>query len=123
MNNPLWNMRFILFVVDHRSFDEIKIPLEEMFGGSFELDGEYKAEGASRYTNYVLGLKLSFSVEKRTNQGYVYRFGGINDACARHDTLDVIDIGFHVRKLLENMEVSKVMTLEEFKALDTPLAP
>jgi hypothetical protein len=118
MKTSPWNMRFLLFIVDHRSFDEMKVPLDEMFGGSFEPDDEYRAEGVLRYTNYALGIKLSFSLEKRTDQGCVYRFGGINDACAHHDTFDVIDIGFHVQKLLEGMKASKIMTLEEFKDSD-----
>lgn len=111
-----WNIRFALFILDSRSFEEMKPPLDEMFGGSFVQDKEHKLLGSLRYTNYLLGLDLSFSLEESwPSEGFVYRFTGGNHGCSQFPTEERMDISFHVRKLLEGVGPKRVMTLEEFR--------
>jgi hypothetical protein len=109
-----WNMKFMLFLVDARPFDEIRVSLDEMFGGRFEQDLEYKSDGILRYTNYVFGVLISCLAEEVWSEGQVYRFSGINDNCCRFDTLQEMDMEFHVRKLLSSLELTRIMTFDEF---------
>ena len=111
---PPWNMRFILFLLDARPFDELRASLDEMFGGRFEQDLEYKASGRLRYTNYVFGLNVSCSGETVWEEGNVYRFAGGNDNCSRFDTLEEMNMSFHVRKLLSSLELKRVMSFDEY---------
>ena len=110
-----WNMRFVLFLMDPRPFDDLRPLLDEMFGGRFEQDLEYKAAGVFRYTNYVFGLNLSLLHEENWTDGQVYRFVGGNDGCCRFDTVEELDIEFHARQLLGNVGLSRIMTFDEFR--------
>jgi hypothetical protein len=112
---PPWNMRFLLFLLDPRPFDEWRPLLDEMFGGHFEQDLEYKADGVLRYTNYVFGLNISCLYEGSWPEGTVYRFAGGNDGCCRFDTLEEKDMEFHVRQLLGNVGLARIMTFDEFR--------
>lgn len=112
---PPWHMRFMLFLLDPRPFDELRPLLDEMFGGRFEQDLEYKTEGILRYTNYVFGLKISCLCETRWPEGMVYRFAGSNDGCCRFDTQEVVDMEFHVRQLLSNVGLARIMTFDELQ--------
>ena len=105
----------MMFVVDTRPFDALKGPLDEMFGGNFELDKEYELYQSQRYTNYVFGLQLSFVREEQWKEGMVYRFGGLNHNCSRQKGAETIDVSFHVRRLLENAGFIRVMDFEEFR--------
>lgn len=40
-----WSMNFHVFIVDPRPFDEVRLLLDEMFGGTFQQNLEYKADG------------------------------------------------------------------------------
>lgn len=110
-----WNMRFVLFLLDPRPFDELRPMLDELFGGRFEPDPEYKADGILRYTNYVFGVKISCLYEERWTEGTVYRFTGSNDGCCRFDTPEEVDMGFHVRLLLANVGLARIMSFDEFR--------
>lgn len=95
-----YNMRFMLFLLDSRSGEELRASLDEMFGGKFEQDAKAKADGVTRYTNYLFGLNFSYRFEESWQEGSVYRFSGTNAASSRFDTSEERDIGFHARKLL-----------------------
>jgi hypothetical protein len=110
-----WNMNFVLFLLDPRPFEELKLSLDEMFGGCFEQDLEYKADRRLRYTNYVFGLNLSCVFAESWEEGSVYRFSGTNDSCCRFDTLEITDVAFHVHKLLSSIGLTRIMTFEEFR--------
>lgn len=112
-------MRFVVFLLDPRPFDEWRSLLDEMFGGRFEQDLEYKANGVLRYTNYVFGLNIICLHEDRWAEGNVYRFTGGNDGCCRFDTTEEMDMGFHVRQLLGNVGLARIMTPEEFREEST----
>jgi hypothetical protein len=109
------NMRFMLFLLDSRPDEALRASLEEMLGGTFEQDRKAKADGVLRFTNYLLGLNLSYRFEESWQEGRVYRFTGTNAADCRFDTLEEMDIGFHVQKILEGAGLLRVMTLEEFR--------
>jgi hypothetical protein len=110
-----WNMEFTLFFLDSRALEDLVASLDEMVGGHFEQDIEYKADGRYRYINYVLGLNITLLREQTWDEGYVYCFTGSNDHCSRFDTLDVTDMSFHVRKLLSSLDLTRIMTFEEFR--------
>lgn len=110
-----WNMNFQIFFLDSRPFEELRQSLDEMFGGRFEQDLEYKANGRVRCTNYVFGLNLSFVLSEIWKEGNVYSLSGSNDHCSRFDTVDVTDVSFHARKLLDNLGLTRIMTLEELQ--------
>jgi hypothetical protein len=110
-----WNMNLLIFFLDPRPFEELRPSLDEMFGGRFEQDLEYKAEGRLRYDNYVFGLNLSCVLSESWEEGNVYALSGSNDHCSRFDTLDVIDMTFHARKLLDSVGFTRIMTFEEFR--------
>jgi hypothetical protein len=118
-----WNINLQVFFVDPRSFEELREPLDEMFGGRFEQDLEYKAHGRVRYTNYVFGLKLSCVRSEIWDEGNVYALSGSNDPCSRFDTVDVTDMSFHARKLLGNLDLTRIMTFEEFHEESTRRSP
>jgi len=108
-------MTFALFLLDPRPFEEWRPALDEMFGGHFVQDLEYKAEGAIRYTNYVFGLTIDCFEDTSWTDGKVYRLVGSSDGCCRFDTLQEMDIGFHVRQLLSNVGLARIMTFDEFR--------
>jgi hypothetical protein len=108
-------MDFMLFILDPRPLEELLTSLDEMFGGHFEQDLEYKAEGRYRYENYAFGLNLTLLREQTWNEDHVYCFTGSNDHCCRFDTLEVTDMSFHVRKLLSSLGLTRIMTFEEFR--------
>lgn len=112
---PPWNMHFVLFLLDPRPFNELRLSLDEMFGGHFVQDLEYKSQGILRYTNYVFGLTISCVEEESWTEGQVYRFVGGNDGCCWFDTLEEMDMEFHVRQLLSNVSLARIMTLDEFR--------
>jgi hypothetical protein len=115
MSMQPWNMNFMIFFLSPRPFEELRVSLDEMFGGHFEQDLKAKADGVLRYTNYVFGLSLSCRFENSWKEGSVYRFSGTNDSCCRFDTLEVTDVAFHVHKLLDNITLTRIMTFEEFR--------
>jgi hypothetical protein len=112
---PPYNMAFTLFLLDPRSFEELRPSLDEMFGGQFVEDLESKAEGRLQYTNYVLGLTIGCFYEETWTEGKVYRLAGSNDNCCRFDTLEQMDMGFHIRQLLSNVGLVRIMAFEEFR--------
>ena len=109
-----WNMNLLVFFLDPRPFEVLRPLLDEMFGGRFEQDLEYKAEGRLRWTNYVFGLNLSCILSESWKEGNVYALSGSNDNSCRFDTLDVTDMSFHARKLLSSLDLTRIMTFEEF---------
>ena len=86
-----------------------------MFGGSFVQDLEYKAQSILRYTNYVFGVTVSLLEETSWTDGKVYRMVGGNDGCCWFDTQEQMDMGFHVRQLLSNVGLARIMTFDEFR--------
>jgi len=110
-----WNMTFTLFLLDPRPFEEWRPSLDEMFGGQFVQDLEYKAEGRLRYINYVFGIAISCLHAESWPEGQVYRLGGGNDDCCRFDTLEEIDVSFHVRRLLSNVGFARIMSPDEYQ--------
>ena len=110
-----WNMTFAVFVLDPRPFEEWLPGLNEMFGGRFVQDMEYKGEGRLRYVNYVFGLTINCFEEETWPEGRVYYLTGANDSCCQFDTPEQMDMNFHVRKLLEPLALAQIMTFEEFR--------
>lgn len=112
---PPRNMSFVLFLLDPRPFEELHLALDEMFGGRFVQDPEYKAQGRLRYTNYVFGLTISCLHAESWTEGQVYRLGGGNDVSSRFDTLEEMDMAFHVRRLLGNVGIARIMSFDEYR--------
>lgn len=110
-----WNMSFALFVANRRSFEEMKAPLEEALGVSFEKDAEYQSMGHFLYKGYALGLELSFLLDRKRAQENIYRFTGMTADWLHHDAAETLDIGFHIRKILEGIEGTRIMTIEEIQ--------
>lgn len=110
-----WNMTFTVFLLDSRPFEEWRPSLDEMFGGRFVQDLEYKSQGILRYTNYVFGLTISCLYAESWPEGQVYRLGGVNDISCRFDTLEEMDLSFHVRLLLSNLGFARVMSFDEYR--------
>jgi len=108
-------MTFTLFLLDPRPFEEWRPSLDEMFGGCFVQDLEYKAEGRLRYTNYVFGLTISCLHAESWTEGQVYQLGGANANCCWLDTLEEMDMGFHVRCLLSNLGFARIMSFDEYR--------
>jgi hypothetical protein len=112
---PTYNMTFTLFLLDPRPFEDWRPVLDEMFGGRFVQDLEYKANGRLRYTNYVFGLVVSCELVESWAEGKVYQLGGNNDNSCRFNTLEEVDVGFHVRQLLVNVGPARIMSFEEYR--------
>lgn len=112
-----WNMSFAVFLLDPRPFEEWRPALDEIFGGRFMQDLEYKADGRIRYTNYVFGLTINCFEEASWTDGKVYFLVDSNDACCRFDTSEEMemDMAFHVRQLLSNVGLARIMTFDEFR--------
>jgi hypothetical protein len=115
MTMPPWNMSFAFFLLDTRRFEDLIISLEEMLGGRFVEDLKSKADGRIRYTNYVFGIVISCSYEETWDDGRVYRMVGGNAAGYRFDTLETMDMSFHVLPLLGNVGCTRILTLEQFR--------
>jgi hypothetical protein len=110
-----WNMNFHVFLVDPRPFDELKPILDEMFGGTFQQNLEYKADGRLKYATQIFGLKISCVKSETWDEGAVYAISGSNENFCRFDTSDVKDMTFHVLKLLDGADFLRIMTFEEFQ--------
>ena len=112
---PPFNLAFTVFLLDPRPFDELRPALDEMFGGCFVEDLESKAAGRLEYNNYVFGLTISCIYNESWTEGNVYRLAGGNDACCRFDTLEEVDMSFHVLHLLSRSGFARLMTFDEFR--------
>jgi hypothetical protein len=110
-----WNMTFAVFVLHPQGIEEWLPSLDEMFGGRFVQDMEDKAEGHTRYTNYVFGLHVSCIEWETWPEGKVYCLGGTNDVACRFDTLEETDMEFHVRFMLRNMGFSHIMSSDVYR--------
>ena len=111
---PPWNMAFTLFLLDPRPIDQWLPALDEAFGGRFIQDAEFKAEGSLRYTSYVFGLTIDCFGDATWEEGRVYRFVGGTESAFRFDTSDEMDVGFHVRALLTNVGLHRIMNFDEY---------
>ena len=109
-----WNMTFTLFLLDPRPINEWLPALDDMFGGQFVQNSEFKAEGRVRYTNYVFGLTIDCFGDATWSEGRVYRFVGSTDGAHRFDTPDEMDMAFHVRALLANVGLLRIMSVDEY---------
>jgi hypothetical protein len=110
-----WNMRFIVFFVDPRPFDELLALLQLAFGGAFEVDLEYKALRRHRATSYAFGLGLACTEEADWETGRVYSVAGASEGHCWFDGAEWRDVGFHACALLNSLGLARVMTFEEFQ--------
>lgn len=113
---PPWNMTFTLFLVEPRPFNQWQPLLDEVFGGRFVRDEEYKANGRFRYTNYVFGLAISLYIEAKWTEGQVYCLTGNTHTSFRFDTLERMDMAFHVIEMIGGIGFAQIMSFEEFRA-------
>lgn len=109
------NLKFQIFFLDSRPIEDLCRSLDEVFGGKFEQDLEYKANARLKFSNYVFGLNILLLKEEEWPEGNVYFLTGANDHFCRSDTPDVLNLDFHVQKLIATLEFKKVMSFEEFR--------
>lgn len=109
------NFKLFIGFYDVRPVEELVRHLNEMLGGEFVQDQEYKSRGMVCYCNYLLGLNVDLLQIGKTAEGFSYRLIGSNHPGYRFDTAEEEDLSFHVLPLLEAAGCQQVRIAKSYK--------